>query len=616
LNWQQLQALLWLRWRLMANQWRRAGKLNAVLMMVATVGLVALAIPLFFICLVTGLYVIPKVEPMHLLFAWDGVIVAFLFFWMIGLITELQRTEPLSITKFLHLPVSVNGAFLINYLSSLLRISLIVLLPIMLGFCLAQIYVKGAMLLLVLPSLAAFVLMITALTYQFQGWLASLMTNPRRRRTVIVVTTTVFVLVLQLPNALNFFGIWSVHKRANRSVVPTAEMTKLELSFMKGEIDEQELARRRQELLRQDVESEKKTHQEMAQQAEQTMRLANQVLPIGWLPLGVMAAAEGRPLPTILGCLGMTLIGSASLWRAYRTTIRLYQGTYSKGSRQPAPLSAKKSSTAGKPKVLLLEWRLPGFSEPVSAIALGSLRSLLRSPEAKMMLLTLVILSVIFGASLLKVPIKIPDEARPLFAIGGMLLVLFGVLQLMSNQFGFDRDGFRVFVLCAARRRDILLGKNLAFAPLTLGMALLILIVLEFVSPLRIDHFLAMIPLYISMYLLFCLLANLISMMAPLHIAPGSFKPSNPKLKTILLQMVMFMFLFPLVQVPTLLPLGIEAGARHLGWASPRLPIFLMLSLAECAVIVWIYRVVLNWQGNLLQSREQKILDAVTNRAG
>ncbi len=616
MNWQQLQALLWLRWRLMANQWRRAGKLNAALMMIATVGLVALAIPLFFVCLATGLYVIPKAEPVYLLYAWDGVIVAFLFFWMIGLITELQRTEPLSITKFLHLPVSVNGAFLINYLSSLLRISLIVLLPIMLGFCLAQIYVKGALLLLVLPSLAAFVLMITALTYQFQGWLASLMTNPRRRRTVVVVTTTVFVLVLQLPNLLNFFGFWKVHQQGVQSDTDAEDSAKLTLDFQTQKIGYEEYQRRSQELVDKRAVARQQVNRETAEAAERTVRLANQVLPIGWLPLGVMSAAEGRPLPTILGCLGMTLIGSASLWRAYRTTIRLYQGTYSSGSRQPVAAPAKVSSaTAGKPKVLLLEWRLPGFSEPVSAIALGSLRSLLRSPEAKMMLLTLVILSVIFASSLLKVPLKIPDEARPLFAIGGMLLVLFGVLQLMSNQFGFDRDGFRVFVLCAARRRDILLGKNLAFAPLTLGMAALMLIVLQFVSPLRIDHFLAMIPLYISMYLLFCLLANLISIMAPLHIAPGSFKPSNPKLKTILLQMVMFMFLFPLVQVPTLLPLGIEAGAQHLGWASPRMPIFLMLSLAECAAIVWIYRVLLDWQGNLLQSREQKILDAVTNRA-
>ena len=161
------------------------------------------------------------------MYAWDGLIVGFLFFWSIGLVTELQRTEPLSLSKFLHLPVSVNGAFLINYLSSLLRLSLIVFGPVMLGFGLALVYAKGMLLLPVLPSLAAFLLMVTALTYQFQGWLASLMSNPRRRRTVIVATTAIFILIAQLPNLLNFFAPWGAQQRADRSTALVEEMEKL-----------------------------------------------------------------------------------------------------------------------------------------------------------------------------------------------------------------------------------------------------------------------------------------------------------------------------------------------------------------------------------------------------
>ena len=71
------------------------------------------------------------------------------------------------------------------------------------------------------------------------------------------------------------------------------------------------------------------------------------------------------------------------------------------------------------------------------------------------------------------------ESFRPLVAIGGMAFVLFGVVQLMANQFGFDRDGFRVFVLSAARRRDILVGKNLSFAPLVMGMAAIMLLALR-----------------------------------------------------------------------------------------------------------------------------------------
>jgi hypothetical protein len=130
----------------------------------------------------------------------------------------------------------------------------------------------------------------------------------------------------------------------------------------------------------------------------------------------------------------------------------------------------------------------------------------------------------------------------------------------------------------------------------------------------RLDHVLGMVPQYLSMYLLFCILTNFLSIYAPVHVAPGSLKPSNPKLTTFLLQMVAILFLFPLTQGPTLLPLGIEAALHFLGWGS-LVPIYLLLSLVMCAVVAVIYWFSLAWQGSLLQAREQRILETVTARA-
>ena len=42
--------------------------------------------------------------------------------------------------------------------------------------------------------------------------------------------------------------------------------------------------------------------------------LVNLVVPPGWLPLGATALAEGNVLIALLGTLGLTLIGTASLW--------------------------------------------------------------------------------------------------------------------------------------------------------------------------------------------------------------------------------------------------------------------------------------------------------------
>ena len=615
MNWQHFQAFVWLRWRMMVNQSRRAGAFNAVLMMVIAVGAVVVAVPLLIGSFAMGVNAIPKGTPMHLLYVWDGLIVAFLFTWMIGLITELQRSEPLSLSKFLHLPVSVKSAFLINYFSSLLRLSLIFFVPMMLGYSLALVFVKGAMLLTVLPALAAFLLMVTALTYQFQGWLSSLMSNPRRRRLVVVAVTVIFVLGAQLPSLLSSNVAPFLTSQAEQLRQLTKEMDELNRAFQANEVDGKEFTRRLKELVDHDELATKQADSELPEQVEGSALLANLVLPIGWLPLGVKGAAEGRLIPALLGILGMTLIGSASLWRAYRTTVGVYQGQATVRGSQPSSRVASTPAGLGKTRTLLLERRIPGLSEPVTAIALGGLRSLLCSPEAKMMLLSPLIMAVIFGTMLLRRSglQNVSDWIRPLFGVGAMFVVLFGVLQLMSNQFGFDRGGFRIFVLSAASRRDILLGKNLAFAPFVAGMALVLLVAVQVFVPMRVDHFLAMFPQFVSMFLLFCLLTNLLSIYAPIYITAGALRHSKPKMSVVLSQLLTFVILFPLTQVLTLLPLGIEVLIKSQGWI-PQVPVYLILSLLQCALVVLIYRLLLSWQGGLFQSREQQIVEIVTNR--
>jgi hypothetical protein len=327
-----------------------------------------------------------------------------------------------------------------------------------------------------------------------------------------------------------------------------------------------------------------------------------------------MTATQGQAVPAVLAFLGMATIGAASLRWAHRTTVRIYQGDYTARKSRPALPASAPASAAGKAGILLVERRLPGFSEPVSAIALGCFRSVVRSPEAKMMLLTPLLLGAVFGSTFVRGQNNLPASARPLIASGGILLVLFGMLQLMANQFGFDRDGFRAFILCAASRRDILLGKNLSSAPLALGLSALLVILVQVFCPLRLEHFLSMFPQLISMFLLFCLVTNLVSIYTPMHIAAGSLKPSNVKMVPVLLQLAMIFCLLPLSQVPVLLPLGIEALLEWQGWTAG-FPVCLVLSLVECAAVIFIYRVVLDWEGGLFQAREQRILETVTNRA-
>ncbi len=141
----------------------------------------------------------------------------------------------------------------------------------------------------------------------------------------------------------------------------------------------------------------------------------------------------------------------------------------------------------------------------------------------------------------------------------------------------------------------------------------ILVIGVQFVCPMRLDHALAMVPQFVSMFLLFCPLANLFSIYAPVFIAAGSLKPANPKLTTVLLQLVLFIVLFPLSQGLTLIPLGVEAALRAygLGRRSAGLP---APDPGGCVAGRLLLSSRLGWLGSWLQSREQKILETVTNR--
>src|SRR5690606_31084441 len=92
----------------------------------------------------------------------------------------------------------------------------------------------------------------------------------------------------------------------------------------------------------------------------------------------------------LAAALGMSLIAALSLSRSYRTTLRLYKGDY---KDRPAKRGDARLQGVGGldpqrhgTRQTLAERRLPFVSEHASAIAVACFRSLLRSPEAKLML--------------------------------------------------------------------------------------------------------------------------------------------------------------------------------------------------------------------------------------
>jgi hypothetical protein len=180
----------------------------------------------------------------------------------------------------------------------------------------------------------------------------------------------------------------------------------------------------------------------------------------------------------------------------------------------------------------------------------------------------------------------------------------------MFNLFGMDRGGFRALVLLPVPRRQILLGKNLAFLPIALAIGLVLLLVIALAQGVSAVVILAAILQLFAAFFLLSMVGNLISVFVPHRIAPGSLKPTKMSTLTTLLLFVSRL-LFPVAMLPIFLAPGIGLLVSRVGWL-PAAPANLIVSTLVLGLMGLSYRLTLNPLGDLLQRRETQILEVVT----
>ena len=580
MNREQLKTILWLRWRLMSNQWRRSGGLGAVIAILVGVSAFVLGALSFAGALLGAAFGLKEASPQMIMGVWFGVTAGFLFFWLIGLLTELQRSETIDLQKLMHLPVALGQMFAINYLVSHFTLSIIIMIPAMLGLGIGLMIARGPEMILLIPLALSMVLMVTAWTYCLRGWLSAMKTNQRRRRTIIMGISLTFVLLSQAPNLyLNVFQ--------NRNA-PGKSAT-----------------------------SEERQHQRAASEADMKKMFdhliaAQRYVPPLWVPVGARALAGGNPLPALLGTLGCAGLAALGLRRAYRSTVRFYHGETGGLAAVKIPGEVKKiSKPRDKNKKNFLELSIPFAPEQSAALALATLRSLLRAPEVKMAWGTSFIVTIIIGATFfVRATTNVSDVIKPFIATGSIIFPIFFLAQFFANQFGFDRDGFRALILSPADRRLILLGKNLAGLPIaaTFGGLLITLTTVRLhLPPLTV---LATLLQLASLILMAGLAGNLLSILMPYRIQPGTMKPT--KMPGLAMVVLMFcQFLFPVAMAP------VFAGPLlEMLWRRSDLPGFVPVNLI-CSALLCGLMMILYWQtlaplGRLLQRRETKILGVVS----
>jgi hypothetical protein len=581
MNREQLKMILWLRWRLMCNQWRRgAGVLGAFIAVGAGIGALGISAAGLIGGFCGGYFGLAGKPPQTVMVVWLVITVFFVFFWLIGLLTELQRSETIDLQKLTHLPVALGQMFAINYLVSHFSLSNIFVTPMMVGLALGMTLSFGPKMILLVPLIASTVLMITAWTYCFRGWLATLMTNPRRRRTVIMCVTMAIILMAQGPNL--YFNVLNRHTAApantNSEHRQQDEQRGVEVNLAFGRL------------------------------------LAFQgFIPPLWLPLGAQNLAAGNSLPALLGTLGGFGIAALGLRRAYVNTVRFYQGDTGGKTAKPIVSTGEKKSatTRAKNGRNFLERFIPFVPEQSAVVALATLRSQFRAPEVKMTWGTSFIVTIIVGASIFfHAAPNLPEVAKPFIATGSAMFPIFFLVQFFGNQFGFDRDGFRSLILSPAERRLILLGKNLAGLPVEAVFGGMLILLAALRLHLSAVIILATLFQIASLMMMAGLAGNLLSILVPYRIQPGTMRPTKlPGLAMIVL--MFFQMIFPVAMLPVFFGPLLELFWHRLQWPD-FMPVNLICSALFCGFVALVYWQTLAPLGRLLQRRETKILAAIT----
>ncbi|MBZ5537032.1 MAG: hypothetical protein LAO31_13850 [Acidobacteriia bacterium] len=584
MNWSQLKTVLWLRWRLMRNQFSRRGKMNAVLTVVLAVfGLIA-SVGGFFGGVIVGAWPLRRASPLILMLLWDFIIGMFLLFWSLGIVREIQRAESLDIRKLLHLPVSLRQIFLVNYIASHFTFDIVLFVPGMIGLSLGLLWSKGGSMIWLIPLVFTFLFMMTAWAYCLRGWLVALMTNPRRRRALIVGATAAFILLAQLPNLYNILS----HPGRQRT------------------LENRSASGRRLKTPRRDLE--------VRLALSPAFISAHNYVPPLWVGGGALALASGRTWPALGGSLAAFLIGSWGLVRAYRSTRRFYFGDQTSDRLQTRETAPPARTTLAPPLHgtvnTFLERDLPYVPRETAPLWLAFFRGLTRAPEVKMSLATNLIMIVVFSALFLSKTWAVPEEKlKPFVASAAVALSSFGLIQLMFNQFGFDRNGFRTLVLLPTQRRHFLLAKNLTLFPIAFGLGLIFLGVLTLLLHIGVLTLAASCLQLLGAFLLLSILGNFASIMVPYRIAAGSLKPTKVSAKTSFFIFLSQMF-SPIALIPILISPGLGFLLDYLGWLSAGL-VNLLTSLILTILLMYLYWISLDRLGWLLQWREKEILEAV-----
>ena len=382
------------------------------------VGIVVAALALalgggsFLAALGLGLWLLPGASPLANLLVWDALVAAYAVVRLSGLLVSTQRTDAVPLARLLHLPISPRGVFALNFVIAETTFATVVFVPALLGLAIASTVAVDVAFAVLVPGSLALGLCVVAVAYQFRTWLASTMARGRRRIPVgIVLLFSAIVAV----NGFNLFLQFEVREDRAQS---EARMQR------SPEQTRQRAARQNERLKR----------------FEENVRLANVLLPPGWIPLAAERAAQGAAWPGILAMAGLSLLGGLSLRRSYRSTLDTYR------HRSASPGHAVRRG--GRDRRRRRAGESPRGGPPAMAVARTAWRLWTRSARGKVLLFfSPLFMGMLAGFAAIGFPGLLTPGSRVLTAVALLGIANISAVALACNLFGIDGGGFRLLLV-------------------------------------------------------------------------------------------------------------------------------------------------------------------------
>jgi hypothetical protein len=562
----QLWALLVLKFALLRHTWTRGKTASTLLsgLMLCVMFAISLGVSVGMVYLGR---IVAQERAQLVLVASDVFVAAILFFWLFGLLIEIQRSDIIDFKKMLYFPISLGMVFLLNFVASLFSPGLLLTMLPLLGWVIGMSLVGGLGVLLTgVPLVIAFFLMLGAWGYFIRGWLAMLMENKRRRRLILTILPLCFVFMGQLPNLLNYSWMRVRGNEAARNYV--AHLS--------------------------------------PEQTGQWVTAANKAVPPGWLPYGLLAGLNGDPVHALAAVGGMGACAGIGLLFGYRATLRHYAGVGRPEKR------VKRVENNVRPGAPWTARSFPGLDDDSSACVWAAFLSLIRHPQVRVAVLSPlavgILLVVMFQVNPSTGSNSLFKHGMPLFFYLGWPFFSFSMIYL--NPFGLERDSFLGMILLPTPRWKYLLARNLALFPFVGAIAAVFLAAGLAFNDIGWAETLQTMVFVFQFHLAWCVLGNFTGPYCVFRFQRDAMRAPTNRPIVLLMGLVSFAvtgLLCAMVAACRMLDalLGLPEGVYGIPTGVPAS----ILILLATAVLYWLS---LTPAGDLLLSREQKMFATLT----